>query len=95
MLASRVQALQELQVEALPDKVCNEKNVHNGDIREKIMVCAGFLEGGRYACFGDSGGPLVLSVQESNGGFAQIGIAPNFILDQGVYPRTGMGCTFA
>jgi secreted trypsin-like serine protease len=47
--------LQEVSLPIVSDQVCRE-NIWG--ITEK-MLCAGFAEGGKDACWGDSGGPLV------------------------------------
>jgi len=53
--------LQQLIVPVIPNTKCGEyykKAEPPKTINEKIMLCAGYHEGGRDACQGDSGGPL-------------------------------------
>jgi secreted trypsin-like serine protease len=55
-----------------------------------MVVCAGFLEGGKYACFCDSGGPLVL--QEGNGDLVQVGLVS---FGSGCVRKSRQGVTLA
>ena len=52
-----------VKVKVIPRDLCNEW--FGGYVTEN-MICAGYKEGGRDACYGDSGGPLVL---QNPGGF--------------------------
>lgn len=79
--------LMEVTVPILSPKC--ESNYNDIRITEN-MLCAGFPEGGKNACFGDSGGPLI--VKEGNT-YTQVGIvsggnetcaAPNY---PGIYTR--------
>ncbi|MBF0228452.1 MAG: serine protease [Desulfamplus sp.] len=62
--------LQEIVLPLLSNQECGNF-FGEGEITDN-MLCAGFAEGGKDACFGDSGGPLVIPYQ--NGGYNLIGI---------------------
>lgn len=49
--------LQEVTVPLVDQKVCNQN--YHGAVQSG-MVCAGYAEGGKDACYGDSGGPLIV-----------------------------------
>ncbi|XP_063076716.1 tryptase-2-like [Engraulis encrasicolus] len=64
------QTLQELQVPLLDDAIC--KSMYPISKKHpKLMLCAGYLMGGKDACQGDSGGPLVCKFSK---GFVQVGV---------------------
>lgn len=58
--------LRHVEVPYVTNQKCNEKNLYNGQISEK-MLCAGFLEGGKDSCQGDSGGPIVKRTVNGDG----------------------------
>uniref|UniRef100_A0A8C8YIB1 Serine protease 21 n=1 Tax=Prolemur simus TaxID=1328070 RepID=A0A8C8YIB1_PROSS len=65
--------LQEVQVAIINASMCNHL-FQQTDFRMDVwgdMVCAGYPEGGKDACFGDSGGPLVC---DKEGLWYQVGI---------------------
>jgi secreted trypsin-like serine protease len=64
--------LQEVEIQAIPDDVCNGDDMFRGFIKEDVMLCAGVVEGGKDACSGDSGGPLFR--KSSDGSVVQVGI---------------------
>eukprot|EP00934_Nitzschia_sp_Nitz4_P000990 Nitzschia sp. Nitz4//scaffold25_size161228//85672//86970//NITZ4_002434-RA/size161228-augustus-gene-0.114-mRNA-1//1//CDS//3329544598//990//frame0 len=64
--------LQEVEIEYIPQEVCNSDEVYMGYIKDDIMLCAGDLAGGKDSCFGDSGGPLVQYLED--GSVVQVGI---------------------
>lgn len=52
--------LMEVRVPIIANNACNRSY---GNITEK-MLCAGYAEGGKDACYGDSGGPLVVTDED-------------------------------
>jgi secreted trypsin-like serine protease len=52
-------SLQAVQVPVLKDKVCGSRSSYGADFEPAVMLCAGYVSGGKDACQGDSGGPLV------------------------------------
>ena len=65
--------LRRAEVAVVDRDACNAVDVFNGSVSER-MLCAGWADGGRDACFGDSGGPLALPAAEAATGWSQIGI---------------------
>ncbi|MDX2271943.1 MAG: serine protease [Cyanobacteriota bacterium] len=57
--------LQEVEVPVVSNAVCNSPESYAGAVKND-MICAGFPEGGKDACFGDSGGPLAIPVDSDN-----------------------------
>lgn len=64
--------LQQVEIQAIPDDVCNGEEMFRGFIKDEVMLCAGVVEGGKDACSGDSGGPLFRT--SSDGSMVQVGI---------------------
>ncbi len=50
--------LQQVMTPIIATEICNQTDWRQGMITDN-MICSGYHEGGRSACFGDSGGPLV------------------------------------
>ena len=65
-------ALREVEVEVIPSDLCNSREMYSGYLDTDIMMCAGFAEGGKDACYGDSGGPLF--TKSANGEYMQVGV---------------------
>lgn len=68
-------ALHQVTVPLVSNDTCRAAYVAHGFPPEQItdnLICAGFFEGGKDACYGDSGGPLV--VRDGHGGWKQVGI---------------------
>ncbi len=61
--------LQEVQVPIVAHEDCN--TAYWGGITDN-MLCAGYVEGGKDACYGDSGGPLI--ALDADGKWKQTGI---------------------
>lgn len=82
--------LQQVQIPVIGNTECKKKyrivrpamDLIELRLSDIYVICAGFAEGGKGACFGDSGSPLMLPI-ENNGKFAfyQIGIT-----------SSGLGC---
>ncbi len=63
--------LRHVGVEIVSNSSCNGPASYGGAIKG-VMMCAGFVEGGKDSCQGDSGGPLM--VPNKKGGFVLAGI---------------------
>jgi len=80
--------LQEVDVPIVSNATCNTS--YGGEITAN-MICAGYAQGGKDACYGDSGGPLFVP-DETGTGWVQVGVVswgegcalPNYY---GVYAR--------
>lgn len=59
--------LMQVELPIIDFKECNgKKYFYNGTLKEKEMICAGYLkEGGKDACQGDSGGPLITKQKDA------------------------------
>lgn len=68
-IGASADVLQEVQVPIVSNADCNA--VYWDGITEN-MICAGYVEGGKDACYGDSGGPLM--AMDVNGTWKQTGI---------------------
>jgi len=70
---------------------CNDQNSYNGDIVDKLMMCAGVPQGGNDACAGDSGGPLIVDGgspdQDVLAGIVSFGQGCARVNKPGVYTR--------
>ncbi|MDK1289860.1 serine protease [Pseudoalteromonas umbrosa] len=64
------QKMHEVDLQYVPNEVCNDNNHYDGDITESMM-CAGVPAGDKSPCNGDSGGPLVV---KKEGEWVQVGI---------------------
>nr|WP_247686889.1 serine protease [Pseudoalteromonas luteoviolacea] len=62
--------LQEVDLQYVPNDICNDIDHHNGSISD-TMMCAGVPEGDKSPCHGDSGGPLMV---DRNGKWVQVGV---------------------
>jgi len=65
----RPDVLQQVKLPILSNDYCNERY---NQFNPKLMICAGYKQGGYDTCEGDSGGPLVCST--SKGTWVQYGI---------------------
>ncbi|CAH0547760.1 unnamed protein product [Brassicogethes aeneus] len=52
--------LQMVQIPVADSRVCKEAYGNTSKHVSERMICAGYAEGGKDACFGDSGGPLIV-----------------------------------
>jgi len=68
--------LQELAVNIISPGICNQPDWYGPGNRpefdEKVMICAGYPEGGKGSCYGDSGGPL--QCENRNGQYMLVGL---------------------
>ncbi|XP_074644299.1 elastase-1-like [Tubulanus polymorphus] len=55
--------LKQAYVPVVDKDVCRSKSYYGTSIRTKMMICAGYEEGGHDACQRDSGGPLACEVK--------------------------------
>jgi secreted trypsin-like serine protease len=56
---SVVNNLREVELPVISNETCNAPESYDGLITAN-MLCAGYPEGGKDACFGDSGGPMMV-----------------------------------
>lgn len=61
--------LQEVTVPTVSHSTCNRQ--YRGSIKQDVMLCAGYTEGGKDSCQGDSGGPIL---EFENGKAVQVGV---------------------
>eukprot|EP00547_Thalassionema_nitzschioides_P010936 CAMPEP_0194262470 /NCGR_PEP_ID=MMETSP0158-20130606/46563_1 /TAXON_ID=33649 /ORGANISM="Thalassionema nitzschioides, Strain L26-B" /LENGTH=294 /DNA_ID=CAMNT_0039002629 /DNA_START=32 /DNA_END=915 /DNA_ORIENTATION=+ len=61
--------LQEVNVNYIPETICNEGSAYDGEVRDLTMFCAAGI--GKDSCQGDSGGPLF---RRTGNEFEQVGV---------------------
>jgi hypothetical protein len=64
--------LREVSVPLVTRDVCNAPEAYAGRVTSD-MLCAGYLKGGKGACYGDSGGPLLIPSPQGTA-WMQVGI---------------------
>ena len=72
MLRGTEAKLQQVTVPVVSNTVCNAEESYGGRVADS-MLCAGYADGGRDACYGDSGGPLMVPNADASG-WLQAGI---------------------